>query len=441
MSQYANPNSSVKEEGKKHDLKGLVALAKAVCASKSLETITLEGGKLPVTQLKGNVKVKSLDLSRRQLTHISAVFLGELLADNTSITDLSLHSNELTPVGAKMVVERLPLSLRQLDIANIVRVEDRGSKAGDKKGDKARAINQPITPRNQADFPPEQLSALWSALTRLSSLEKLSVDRDHLLELTTLGTLTAMKTLSLANNKLTTLPEDLLLVGLKVLSLRGNRLRELHSSIGQLVHLEKLDLQSNELSVLPTSISQLKSLKHLDASENQLVNLEPSICDLIAIERLELKDNPLQRPPLTIAKQGIGAIRRYFQELAASGETPSNGARLVLLGHGEAGKTSLQRGLRAGMPRPAAIDERTIQLDIYSLIMGEGTKQVVVSMWDLAGQAQYAAALQPYIVDGSLYLLTVPALDIATLTANYSDFVGRWLSTCKPRPTPSCCPC
>ena len=40
---------------------------------------------------------------------------------------------------------------------------------------------------------------------------------------------------------------------------------------------------------------------------------------------------------------------------------------------------------------------------------------------------QYAAALQPYIVDDSLYLLTVPALDIATLTAGYADFVGRWL--------------
>ena len=112
--------------------------------------------------------------------------------------------------------------------------------------------------------------------------------------------------------------------------------------------LEKLDLRSNQLSYLPTAISQLRNLKHLDASENLLVSLEPSICDLHELEKLELKDNPLQKPPISIARQGIGSIRRYFQELAASGETPSNGARLVLLGHGEAGKTSLQRGLRAG---------------------------------------------------------------------------------------------
>ena len=117
-----------------------------------------------------------------------------------------------------------------------------------------------------------------------------------------------------------------------------------------------------------------------------------SICDLNNLEKVELKNNPLQRPPIGTAKQGIGAIRRYFQEIARAGEAVSNAARLVLLGHGESGKTSLQRGLRAGMPSPAEVDERTIQLDIYSLLLGgaNGTEQVLISMWDLAGQPQYA---------------------------------------------------
>ena len=100
-------------------------------------------------------------------------------------------------------------------------------------------------------------------------------------------------------------------------------------------------------------------------------------------------------------------------------------ARLVLLGHGESGKTSLQRGLRHGGPKPSEKDERTIQLDIYSLLLGEGANQVLMSMWDLAGQPQYAAGLQPYIVPGALYLLAVPA-QIAD-DANYVDVLGRWL--------------
>ena len=53
--------------------------------------------------------------------------------------------------------------------------------------------------------------------------------------------------------------------------------------------------------------------------------------------------------------------------------------------------------------------------------------QVLMSMWDLAGQPQYAAGLQPYIVSGSLYLLLVPALPVAELDAGYPDYLGRWL--------------
>ena len=80
-----------------------------------------------------------------------------------------------------------------------------------------------------------------------------------------------------------------------------------------------------------------------------LTRLEFSLVELGMLEKLEVAGNPLQKPPLSLAKQGIQPIRRYFQELARSGEATSNAGRLVLLGHGETGKTSLQRGLRAGV--------------------------------------------------------------------------------------------
>ena len=427
------------KKDERSDTKGLFALAEAIKVSPSLSELTLEGGKLPVTSLKGsNLKVKAIDLSRRNLSYLSAIFLGTLLEMNSTITELSLHTNELTPLGAKMVVERLQPSLKSLDLNNVVRVD---STEKNKKGaEKGKNLSySTVTPRvAEKEVVSEQLEQLWAAVMKLGSLEKLTMDRDHLLDLrpdrdtiSTLGQLINLKTLSLANNRLTSLPEDLCLAkGLKVLSLHNNKLTELPISIGQLESLEKLDLKSNNLTFLPTSISRLMSLKILDASDNKLASLDASICDLTNVEKLEFKDNPLQRPPATIARQGITAIRRYFVELAASGETPSNGARLVLLGHGEAGKTSLQRGLRARAPRPSAVDDRTIQLDIYSLVLGEmGTpRQVVLSMWDLAGQPQYAAGLQPYIVDGSLYLLTVPALDVHSLNASHSDYLGRWLN-------------
>ena len=150
---------------------------------------------------------------------------------------------------------------------------------------------------------------------------------------------------------------------------------------GQLESLESLDVKGNRLTYLPTSIGQLCYLKHLDISENTISQLEPCVCDCPKLDRFEVKQNPLARPPLSLAKQGMQAIRRFFQELNRSGEAISQSARLVLLGHGEAGKTSLQRGLRYGAPRPAEKDERTVQLDISTLAIGDGANQVMLSMW------------------------------------------------------------
>ena len=94
------------------------------------------------------------------------------------------------------------------------------------------------------------------------------------------------------------------------------------------------------------------ALKALDLSENKLTELPPSLGLLRDTLKLSVSRNPLQRPPAATARQGIGAIRKFFQEIVMTSQLAFHGARLVLLGHREAGKTSLQRALRLG-PAPA----------------------------------------------------------------------------------------
>ena len=143
----------------------------------------------------------------------------------------------LTPVGATIVVKQLSSSLRTLDLANVVRVEER-SKA-DKK-EKSRSTMR----ANAVELPAEQLESLWLAVSTLGYLDKLSIDRDHLRDLPHLGKLLSLKHLSAANNKLTAIPDDIAYVrGLKQLTLVGNSLRELNSAIGDLELLEKLEVR------------------------------------------------------------------------------------------------------------------------------------------------------------------------------------------------------
>ena len=277
-----------------------------------------------------------------------------------------------------------------------------------------------------------QLAELMVSVGQIGTLETLTLDNNKLADaesalLTPIGKLTSLRTLSLCGNRLTEVPSSIgSLRSLQELLLRSNQLNELpNASIGLLGSLENLDLKGNQLTYLPDSIGQLRALKSLDLSENKLTELPASLGLLRDTLKLSVSRNPLQRPPLSVARQGIDAIRRYFNELKKSGSTTSRAARLVLLGAGLAGKTSLQRGLRHGAPRPAKVDERTIQLDIHTLPLGSGADQVVLSMWDLAGQPEYAAGLQPYIVPGSLYLLAVPAQLCAD--EHYPDVLGRWM--------------
>ena len=101
--------------------------------------------------------LRTLDLSRKALGFVSAIFIGTLLRGNNYITELILHSNDLSANGATIIVKQLSTFLKTLDIANVVRLEDRAK--GDKKNDSRKSQYKAST----ADIPPEQLETLWAS--------------------------------------------------------------------------------------------------------------------------------------------------------------------------------------------------------------------------------------------------------------------------------------
>lgn len=416
------------------DTNGLNALAEAVSVNVSLVEIKLDGGTLPVDELKGERpeakqgekpverRVKFLDLSKNSLGFVSAIFIGTLLRANQNITELVLHSNQLTPKGLSFIVKQLRPTLKMLDIANTVHVDERMK--GDKKGDKKNAAYA----ASAAVVPPDQVESLWAAVTTLNSLDKLTMDRDYLADLKDVGKLLSMKSLSLANNKLTALPEDIMCIrGLKHLVLAGNQLKVLTPAISECEMLEKLDLKSNQLRFLPGTISRLRNLKTLDASENLLTSLEPSICDMHDLEKLTVNDNPLERPPASVTRQGLGAIRKHFQEVMVANQLFFHGARMMLFGYPSAGKTTLLRAMQLGAAPKTHAYEPTMQVDMQTLVLGNDAKQVILNVWDFAGGTEYAAGTAHFVVSGLIYMLAVPAESIKALEHNKHLYIGRWI--------------
>eukprot|EP00633_Aureoumbra_lagunensis_P010853 CAMPEP_0197340980 /NCGR_PEP_ID=MMETSP0892-20130614/45982_1 /TAXON_ID=44058 ORGANISM="Aureoumbra lagunensis, Strain CCMP1510" /NCGR_SAMPLE_ID=MMETSP0892 /ASSEMBLY_ACC=CAM_ASM_000538 /LENGTH=1116 /DNA_ID=CAMNT_0042845815 /DNA_START=556 /DNA_END=3907 /DNA_ORIENTATION=- len=120
---------------------------------------------------------------------------------------------------------------------------------------------------------------------------------------------------------------------------------------------------------------------------------------------VDFEFNPLQEPPLEIVKKGPDAIERYFDELDR-GLVISKQLKLVLIGDGGAGKTSLRNALARREDPKQTKDARTILLDLERVKINE---KLELNIFDFGGQREYLASQLPYIKGPDLYFLVVPA--------------------------------
>ncbi|WP_417917053.1 COR domain-containing protein [Candidatus Electronema sp. JC] len=216
---------------------------------------------------------------------------------------------------------------------------------------------------------------------------------------------TGAMSLNLAALGLTKLPSELFqLTNLTSLHLYRNQLSSLPSELFQLTNLNWLDLEGNCLTLLPPEIVQLKNLTELYLSGNQLTSLPPEIVQLTNLKELYLYDNPLISPPYELAVQGIEAIREYFTSLEEGGQTLAE-VKIILIGEGASGKTSLTRCLRGERFDPHEATTHGIRIKDWQL--DTGSQHVRCKLWDFGGQEIMHATHQFFLSRRSLYVLVL----------------------------------
>ncbi len=268
-----------------------------------------------------------------------------------------------------------------------------------RKIDESRWEGQRITKFDLSDI---GLSALPAEVGKFRALLRLHLDRNNLVILPPeIGELSDLRTLSISANQLCTLPAEM----------------------GRLSELRELDLSSNKLTELPPEIDQLGALVELDLSGNQLTALPPEIGQLTELTRLFLHGNPALAIPESILgptrEQVSGRDRKlaarphdilnfYFaqkQGAAAGTLRPVNEIKVMLVGRGGAGKTSLRRFF---MGEPHDKGEREtpgIALDSFRLSCRKG--KMLVRLWDFAGQEITHALHQFFLTEGCVYILVL----------------------------------
>ncbi|WP_420629104.1 COR domain-containing protein [Candidatus Leptofilum sp.] len=252
-----------------------------------------------------------------------------------------------------------------------------------------------------------------------------------------IGLLTELNVLKLKDNKLTVVPPEIWqLTKLKSLWLEGNQLMAISSEIGQLTVLTKLFLYDNQLTALPPEIGQLRaldllslhrnqlttipreiglltSLEELWLPDNQITSIPPEVTKLTKLRRLRLENNPdLPIPPEIVAQHNAQAILDYLREQQKVSARPLNEAKLILVGQGGVGKTSLVKRLLGQGFDEAESQTEGINIETWSLDVNrdqQGVVPIALNIWDFGGQEIMHATHQFFLTKRSLYLLVLDA--------------------------------
>ena len=207
---------------------------------------------------------------------------------------------------------------------------------------------------------------------------------------------------------------------LQILWLHDNQLSSLPAEIGQLSKLQHLSLDDNQLSSLPAEIGQLSKLECLYLHGNQLGSLPASMTHLSDLRTLFLHGNPKLKLPETILGPPLAGwdgddssapaaqpiLDYYFKTRKGSEAQPLLEGKLILVGRGDVGKTSLVKRLvdnkfSRGEDRTPGIRIRQWPIDVKK------NETVKLHVWDFGGQEIMHATHQFFLTDRSLYLLVL----------------------------------
>jgi internalin A len=403
-----------------------------------------------IARIEAAQKEKSTELD---LSGLEIESLPELIKGLTNLKTLYLNNNKLSG---------LPSVLSQLDSLEVLNVSSNlietilGNLPGNLRAlylnnNKIKAVpenlrNNPsieklyITQNNLAEIPE------W--IDEMSGLVVLNLSGNQIRFLPdSIGGLLKLKTLNISHNQIESLPDsfrnlaeieafycygnnfsifpDIVgsLLSLKVLDFSANHIVNLSERIISLSELETLDLSSNKIESLPDSIGKLFKLKELYFQNNCLSDLPISMEELKNIERLYLHENSELGLPEEVLGPSVQEVflgsnpanprdilDYYFR--SREGFRYFNEARLILVGGGRVGKTSLIKRMQNDSFDP--IEPETFGIEIHSLDikvkfggLAETDEMVRLHVWDFGGQEFVHATHRFFLTPRSLYLLVL----------------------------------
>ncbi len=312
-------------------------------------------------------------------------------------------------------------------------------------------------------------------LAELDTLLRLHCDETKLTDLSPLVNLTSLQILSCADTPITDLMPLVGLINLRELDCSWTKVTDLSplsklksliklnfmvtnihdlSPLANLCNLESLNCSTTSVAdLLP--LSKLSRLEILDCYNTSIADLSP-IEDLVRLQYFDcsetlvadlspvwpgiqqawpvkwefsegyleignnfgiyVQDCPLIIPPVEFAIEGPEAVVEYFEQLGDDAR-PLNEVKVIFLGEGAAGKTSLIKRLRDEEFDPKESQTHGIRIQKTPFTIDEET--ILAHCWDFGGQEVNHATHQFFLSQRCIY--------VVVLNSRSDDKAEKWL--------------
>ena len=249
------------------------------------------------------------------------------------------------------------------------------------------------------------LTEIPSAVFQLQNLTWLYLHDNKIVEIPdAIAQLQNLTTLYLHGNKIVEISDAIVqLKKLTMLSFSRNKIVKIPDAIAKLKNLKMLYLDNNKIIKIPDAITQLKNLIRLDLGSNQIVEILKPIEYLITIDRVDLRNNPLAIPPEILNTGEQKQILNYLLQLYRNNFRPLHEAKVLLVGQGSVGKTSLKKQLIHNQFDQNESKTDGLEVEYWPIKINEN--KIRLNVWDFGGQEIYHATHQFFLTKRSLYLL------------------------------------
>lgn len=334
----------------------------------NLKSLNLTNNKITTTlSLRGLIKLKTLDLSKNNLSTISG------LKDLSELAKLSLSHNELVDISVLNSLNKLSF----LDVSYNRKINIDTIRLNSKKLDSLRIDGCNL---KSLDF-----------IKNIKGLTYLTINDNQISEIRDLSLLKKLIHISANKNYISDISPLSGLKKVRFLKLLDNQISNI-DILEEFDGLRSIDVRNNKIENLPEFLTKYDSIYwELDSESYRKI-----------FWGIAIGGNPIKNIPIEIIKQGKDAIIRFFERKEKENFSAIHEAKLILVGDGAAGKTTLQKRLLDPQFPLHSEEERTRGIDICNW---EFRKNYIAHIWDFGGQDVYYPVHRFFLTENSVFVL------------------------------------